>query len=171
MDSIYLEPHYTNEILNQTTSVKNKAVGHDNVQLFFLKSARFVVAPYLKLFLNYVFTQGFFPNNCKIARVTPIRKSGAKDDLINYRPISILTSFSKIIEKTLYARLSNFFKKRRILYENQFGLQSNISTTHAMLDVVTSSNDNIDSHCYAGSAFVYLRKAFDTVSYEALWKN
>ena len=115
-----------------------------------------------------MFTQGLFPDNCKIARVTPILKSGAKDDVNNYCPISILTCFSKIIEKALHVRLSNFFKMHRVLYEKQYGFQGNISTTHAMLDVVTSSYDNIDNHCYTGLAFVDLRKAFDTTSHETL---
>ena len=48
---------------------------HDNIYPCLLRSARFVVVPYPKLFLNYVFTQGLFDNNCKIARVNPIHKS------------------------------------------------------------------------------------------------
>ena len=168
MDSIYLETPTTNEILNQITSLKNKAVGRDNIQPFFLKSARLVVTPCLKLFLNYVFTQGLFPNNCKMARVTPIPESGAKDNLNNYHPISNLTCFSKIIETILHARLSSFSKKHRVFYENQYGFQSNISTMHALLDVATSSYDNIDNYCYTGLAFVDLRKAFDTASHETL---
>ena len=115
-----------------------------------------------------MFTQGLFPNNCKIARVTSIHKSQTKDDLNNYCPISILNCFSKITEKILHARLSNLFKKHRVLYKKQYRFQSNISTMHAMLDVVTSFYDTIDNHCYTGLAFVDLRKAFDTVSHETL---
>ena len=116
-----------------------------------------------------MFAQGLFPESCKIARVIPIHKSEAKDDLNNNcRPICILTCFFKIIEEFLHARLSNFFKKQRIIYENQYEFQSNISTTHAMLDVVTSSYDNIDNYCYTGLAFVDLRKAFDSVSHTTL---
>ena len=167
-DSIYLVPPTNNEVLNLITSLKNKAVGHDNIQPFFLKTARFVIAPYLNLFLNFVFTEGIFPTNCKIARVVPIHKSGAQDDMNNYRPISILTCFSKIIEKILYARLYNFFKKHSVIYENQYGFQSNISTIHAMLDVVTSCYDGINDSCYTALSFVDLRKAFDTVSHQTL---
>ena len=114
-------------------------MGHDNILPFFLKAARHVIAPYLSLLLNFVFTGGIFPRNCKIARITPIYKSGAKEEMNNYRSISILTCFSKIIEKILFVRLSSFFKKHNVIYENQYVFQSNISTSHAMLDVVTSS--------------------------------
>ena len=74
----------------------------------------------------------------------------------NYRPISILTCFSKTVVKILFVRLSSFFQKKNVIYENQYSFQSNISTSHAMLDVVTSSYDNIDDHSYTGLAFVDL---------------
>ena len=142
-------------------------MAHDNIQPFF-KVARFVIAPYLNLFLNFVFTEGIFPSNCKVARVVPVYKTGVKDDMNNYRPISILTCFSKTIEKILYARLHKFLKKHNVIYENQYGFQSNVSTVHAMLDVVTSCYDNINESCYTALSFVDLRKAFDTVSHETL---
>ena len=115
-----------------------------------------------------MFTEGIFPSNCKVARVVPVYKTGAKDDMNNYRPISILTCFSKIIEKILYARLYKFFKKHNVIYDNQYGFQSNVSTVHAMLDVVTSFYDNINESCYTALSFVDLRIAFDTVSHETL---
>ena len=127
-DSIYLEPPTNNEILNQIISLKNKVVEHDKIQPFFIKVARFVIAPYLNLFLNFVFTEGIFPSNSKVARVVPVYKTGAKDNMNNYRPISILTCFSKIIEKILYARLYKFLEKHNVIYENQYGYQSNVST-------------------------------------------
>ena len=86
----------------------------------------------------------------------------------NYRPISILTCFSKIIEKILYARLYKFLKKHNVIYKNQYGFRSNVSTVLAMLNVVTSCYDNINESCYTTLSFVDLRKAFDTVSYETL---
>ena len=86
----------------------------------------------------------------------------------NYLPISILTCFSKIIKKILFVRFSSFFKKHNVIYKNQYGFQSNISTSHAMLDVVTSSYNNIDDHFYTGLAFVDFKKAFDTVSHNNL---
>ena len=92
-------------------------------------------------------------------------KSGAKAEMNNYRPISILTCFLKIKEKILFVRPCSFFKKHNVIYKNQYGFQSNISTSHAMLDVVTSSYDSIDDHFCTGLAFVDLKKAFDTASH------
>ena len=109
------------------------------------------------LFLNLAFEEKIFLQNCKIARVTPIYKSGAKKEMNHHRFISILTRFSKIIEKILFVRLGIFFKKLKVIHKNQYGFQSNISTSHAMLDVVTSSYDNIDDHSYTGLAFLDLK--------------
>ena len=114
-NSIYLEPPTNNEILNQITSLKDKAMGHDSIQPFFIKVARFVIASYLNLFFNFVFTEDIFPSNCKVARVVPVYKTEAKEDMNNYRPISILTCFSKIIEKILYARLYEFLEKHNVI--------------------------------------------------------
>ena len=72
-----------------------------------------------------------------------------------------------VLETTLIQFLS-FFKKHNVIYENQNGFPSNISTSHAMLVVVTSSYDNIDDHSYSELAFVDLKKAFDTVSHNIL---
>ena len=107
-DSIYVDPPSTNEVLNQITSLKNKAVGHDNNQPFFLKAARHVIAPYLSLFLNFVLTEGILPRNCKITRITPIYKSGAKEEMHNYILIFFLF---KNHRKVLFVRLSSFFQK------------------------------------------------------------
>ena len=144
---------------------------HDNIQPFFIEAARFVIAPYLNLFLNFVFTEGILPSNCKVARVVPVYKIGAKDDMNNYRPISILTCFSKIIQKILYAQLYKFLKKHNVIYENQYGFQSNVSAVHAMLDLVTSGYDNINESCYTALSFIDLRKAFDTVSHAPFLKK
>ena len=141
---------------------------HDNIQPFFLKAARHVIAPYLSLFLNFVFTEGIFPRHCKIARTTLIYESGAKEEMNIYRSISILTSFSKIVEKILFVRLNSFFIKHNVIPKNQCGFQSNISTSHVILDVVTPSYDNIDDHSYWELTFVELKKAFDTVSQNIL---
>ena len=81
------------------------------------------------------------------------------------RSISTSTWFSKIIEKILFVQFSSFFKKYNVIYENQYGFQSNISTSRVMLDVVTSSYDNIDAYSCTRLAFVDLKKAFDTVSH------
>ena len=88
----------------------NKAVGQDNIPAFLIKIANLVIASYfLKdlILYDYAFSSGIFPDILKIAKVIPIHKNGNKNDPNNYRLISIVSTFSKILEKLMYQRLTN----------------------------------------------------------------
>ena len=167
--SIYLQAPTINEILNVITSLNiNKAVGHDNIPACFLKTAALVIAPYLCILIDYAFNTGIFPDNCKIAKVIPIHKNGDKNDANNYRPISILTCVSKIFEQMIHKRISSFLTDNKVLIPHQFGFQKNTSTTHAVLDLVTATFDNIHSNEFTAIFFLDLKKAFDTVCHNIL---
>ena len=171
ISSCHLNPPTLTEVFDRIMALKDKAVGHDNVPSFFPKAARHVVTPYLHQLIKYVFTEGLFPRSCKIARIAPMYKNGAKDETTNYRPISVLPCFSKIIEKLMYVRFIKFIKKHKIIHPNQYGFQSKVSTVHAMLDVVTSSHNHINCNHFTALVFVDLKKAFYTVSHSILIKK
>ena len=139
-----------NEIKNTIYSLRNnKAVGHDNIPAMFLKVASDIITPFLFVFLDRMFTKGIFDvyeRYCKVAKIIPVYKSGAKLDINNYRPISILSSFTKSFQKLICIRLMNFLNKHEIFYPTQYGFQKNKSTTHAALDLVTEMYDNINSN-------------------------
>ena len=95
----------------------------------------------LKYIFN-LFEKGMFPDRMKIAKVTPDFKRGESADLrdlSNYRPISALSCFSKILEQ-LYNRLYKHLSNSKILYPKQFGFQKGHSTDHALLQLIM--------HCY-----------------------
>ena len=166
---MFLEPPSINEIINCINSLNvNKAVGHDNIPAYFLRVASIILAPYLFVLLEFAFKNGIFPKTCTIAKVIPLHKNGNKNDPNNYRPISILTCFSKIFEKLICKRLTAFLAKNKILVPEQYGFQKGISTSHAMLDIITAAFHNIDRKMYTGIFFLDLKKAFDTVSHEIL---
>ena len=85
----------------------NKAFGHNNIPAYFFKVSRYVITPHLEYFTNFIFNNGVFPTNCKIAKVVSIFKNGCKEETYNYRPISILTCFSKINEKMIYSNTND----------------------------------------------------------------
>ena len=89
----------------------SKAVGYDNVPAYVLKVAAPIIALYQSFLIKYAFLNGIFPDNCKIAKVIPIYKKGKKDNPSNFRPISILSCISKVIEKMIYKRVFSFLSK------------------------------------------------------------
>ena len=167
--SIFLEPPSLNEVINCIHSLNvNKAVGHDNIPAYFVKIAYLELSPYLCTFLEFSFSQGIFPKSCTIAKTIPIHKTGDKKEPSNYRPISILTCFSKIFEKLIHKRFINFFNKHHVLTPKQFGFQKKLSTSYAIMDLITNTFDNINSKLFTGILFLELAKAFDTVNHKIL---
>ena len=167
--SIYLDVPELSEIINAINDLNiNKAIGYDHISPYFLRIGSTILAPYIQVFIDYCFTNGIFPENGTTAKVVPIFKKGKRDNPTNYRPISILTCFAKILERIIYKRLFTFLKKHNVILDSQYGFQSNRSTNHALIDVITNSFDNINDKLYTGLIFLDLTKAFDTVNHEIL---
>ena len=109
-----------------------------------------------------------FPDAWKIAKVIALHKGGPSDNVNNYRPISLLSIFDKIIEKIMHKRLSEFLDKYDILFINQFGFRKNSSTIHALLDITERIRKTMDDGKYGCGVFIDLKKAFDTVNHDIL---
>ena len=108
------------------------------------------------------------PVELKIARVVPLFKAGDKSIFSNYRPISVLPSFSKILEKLLYNGLIDYLSKYKILSDNQFGFRKHHSTKYALALLYDKISSVIDSNEVTVGIFIDLSKAFDTVNYQIL---
>ena len=104
----------------------------------------------------------------KIAKVIPIFKKGDRKEASNYRPISILSQFDKILEKLIYSRIINFIEKNDLLCENQFGFRKNSSTIFAINSIYDKFINNIDQNLYTCCLFLDLSRAFDTVDHDIL---
>ena len=167
--SLFLTPTTSFEVFNLISGPKNtKSTGKDNISAYFLKVAAKVIAAPLAQLFNYTFLLGIFPASLKIAKIIPIYKSGDKTDVSNYRPISILSPISKILEKLIHVRTINFFNKHSVLLPTQYGFRANHSTSHALTDVLTSLYDNINDEKYTALLLLDLKKAFDTVNHKTL---
>ena len=145
-ESLVLFPTDANEIANVILSIKNTAsCGSDQISVAAIKTVSNVISPLLVILINYSIDKGIFPDALKIAKILPIYKIGDNTLISNYRPISILTVFSKVYEKIIQKRLESFLSKHKVLYDMQFGFRKNHSTQHALLtyiDYVTSALDN-----------------------------
>ena len=113
--------------------------------------------------------QAYYPQSFKIARVTPLHKSGAVTDIKNCRPISTLINLNKILEKVIYRRLNKFFESCSILSDNQFGFRKSRDTQLAALKLLNYILPSLTTgKGFAGCVFLDFSKAFDTVNHEML---
>ena len=107
----------------------------------------------------------------KLAKVIPNFKAGIVTDVNNYRPISLLPIFSKILEKIMHNRLSTFIEIQGILYESQFGFQKNKSAGHSLVEIIEKIRYCLDHKRYGCGIFIDLKKAFDTVNHAILLRK
>lgn len=140
------------------------AVGRDNISGSFLKKYRSILIPPITYICNLALATGVFPKDLKLAEVHPIHKSGDRDCVNNYRPISILPTISKILEKVINKRLTNYLEGNRLLSEAQYGFRSNKSTDQAVDELTNYVATNLDAGKKVIVIFLDLAKAFDTVS-------
>ena len=113
----------------------------------------------------------FYPEIYKEALVIPIYKAGSILDKTNYRPISLLPVFSKVIERCVHDRLIHFFDYKAIISPQQFGFQKGKSTEHALLDFVNFIYGSFNSKEHTVGVFVDLKKAFDTLNVHILCRK
>ncbi len=114
---------------------------------------------------------GVFPNKLKTSRVIPIFKSGDSANMTNYRPISLLSALSKVLEKIVSIKLVNHLELNNLLYDHQYGFQKNKSTEHNLLHAINFIHGALNRGEYAIGIFLDLKKAFDVVSHEILLKK
>ena len=111
---------------------------------------------------------GIFPYKLKLAKVTPVFKRGSRQDNDNYRPISVLSIFSKMFEKAMFKHLYGYLEYHNILYPLKFGFRQKCSTNHALIQITESIRNSIDNNEFGCGIFVDLKKAFDTVNHSIL---
>jgi hypothetical protein len=142
--------------------------GISNKMLKFLK---FELATPLVHIFNLSLSTGIFPTSLKCSRTVPIYKSGEKTLCDNYRPISLLSSISKILEKAVANRLVDHLGYNKLLHEGQFGFQGGVSTVHHLLTLTNYVAKKINKKHYTVGIFLDLKKAFDVVPHEILLKK
>ena len=166
-----MRPDIINEALSK---LKNKnSSGPDKISTNLLKYiAPSIMSPICHLF-DLSFKTGYIPTNLKTAKVVPVFKSGEAESFNNYRPISLLSSFSKLLEKVAAKQMIQFLNKYNLLYEHQYGFRPKHNTTHPVLhflDKIYNSWNKKEPE-YSLGIFIDLTKAFDTCDVSILIQN
>jgi len=159
----------TYEIRNVIKSLKPKnTYGYDEISNRIIKlSSPYIISP-LTYICNAALGSGVFPDRLKYAIVKPIYKKGSKQDISNYRPISSLTSFSKVFEKIIYNRLYTHLEINNILVQEQFGFRMKHSTEQAAFSLINCILTAMNNKQVVGGIFCDLHKAFDCVQHKIL---
>ena len=148
-----------------------KSLGPNSIPIKILKLLSPLISSPLSQIINESFQTGIFPDKMKLAKVIPLFKKGCPLTAANYRPISLLSVFNKIIEKVMYERLYNFLVKHQILYSLQFGFRANHSIDHALVILTEAIKNSLDDRKLGCWLFLDLKKAFDTVNHEILLRK
>ena len=145
-----------------------KSPGADNIGAKLVKQSVDVIIDPLLYIYNLSFSTGQVPDKLKIAKVIPLYKKDDPSYPGNYRPISLLSIFDKLLEKLMYNRLSKHLNRHKLLYEYQFGFRANYSTSLALIEVLDRIYDGLDNGNTVCGVYLDLQKAFDTVSHDIL---
>ena len=164
--SLFLYPITSQEIVDEINNLNStKATGPFRLPIDILKLMKDIISEPLEILFNSSLSNGIVPDSFKIAKIIPIHKKGSIMSLNNYRPISLLSVFIKLLEKLMFKRISNFINKHNILHSKQFGFRSKHSTLHAILSITDRIQRAVEDGYYSCGIFLDLSKAFDTVNH------
>ena len=165
--NVFQIPQVTEKfVIHQLSNLDScKSPGTDGINNVFLKIGAPVIGHSLTSILNKFIVNGYFPSHWKVARVTPIFKSGETNDPDNYRPISILTALSKILERHVHIQLFQYLERNNLLYSLQSGFRKSHSCETALLKIWDLWMKDISKKRLIGALFVDIRKAFESVSH------
>jgi Notch-like protein len=161
-DNIIFRNTTTDEIESFIKKLPLKGLsGYDEVSTSILEvGATFSSSPLCSI-INKSLSSGIFPDRLKYSR-------GDKNNVSNYRPISLLTAFSKVFEKVIYKRLNDHFLTNNILTKSQFGFKKTSPTTNAAYKLINDILQALKNKNKYGGIFFDLEKSFDCVDHNIL---
>jgi hypothetical protein len=173
-NSMFLEPVDKCQILEIVNKFKPKiSSGHDEIPTKIMKQSISEIIEPLTYIINKSLETGVVPNKLKIAKVIPLFKSLQKNELKNYRPVSLLPAFSKVFEKVIFNKIMAFINSRNILYKHQYGFRSKHATIHPIIHLLNNcaSANNSNPKQLTATILCDLSKAFDVISHSILFKK
>lgn len=168
-NSIFIFPISPTEIFNAINSIANKnSPGSDGVGAQLIKNCIYSLLTPLEILFNLSLTKGIFPDVLKNAIVVPVFKAGISSQISNYRPISILSAISKILELIIKNRIIDFLTKNHFFSDRQFGFLPGRSTDGALMSHITDIVNSTEKNNVTVALYLDITKAFDTVDHDIL---
>lgn len=162
--TMYFEPVNVAEIKSTISKLKKQsAAGADGIPVKIIKHVCDEIAEPLVHLINMSINKGVFPAMLKLATVIPVYKKGDPHMVENYRPIALLSAFSKVMEKIVFNRITTFTTKFNILVDSQHGFRPGRSTESASVKLFDHISEELDKEKYVAALFFDLQRAFDTV--------
>ena len=171
-NSIFLTPISRSEITKIVCDLNpGNSAGIDGSSSIIVKEILSAVILPLQHIINLSFKNGVFPSAFKEARIIPLHKGDSPENPSNYRPISILSAFSKIFEKAIYKRIYDFLKSFNFFTNSQFGFRSGHNTEHAIIALIQYIHECLDRGEIPATIYLDFKKAFDTISHCILFRK
>ena len=171
VNSIFLKPVDSQEVKNVVMSLNNSSPGWDDITTSVVKSSIDIYVQSLTHILNLSLIQGVFPKELKIAKIIPLHESNEKNIINNYRPVSVLSVFSKIFERIMYERVYSLVNQNQLLYKFQFGFRKKYGTNTALIMLIDKIMNSLNNGDIVLGLFLDFSKAFDCVNHDILIKK
>ena len=167
--SIFLTPVKKREIEKYINNLKpKKSSGYDKIENVLVKDLRDIISKPLSIIFNNSLMEGLFPVKMKISKVIPLHKSKSREETSNYRPISLLLTVSKILEKVMYNRVYRFLNETNQLYASQYSFRKNHACDQAVGELLAVTK-GIEQRKLTAGIFLDLSKAFDSLELDAVF--
>ena len=167
--TLFLTPTTEQEISSMITALPNKtSSGYDNINNVLLKQIKLNIVKPLVTIINKSFSEGKFPHVMKLADVYPLFKSKDRTEPNNYRPISLLLTLSKLLEKVMYTQVYNFLTETDQIYNSQYGFRTGHNCEHAVSKLTSAVLKGFQQNEFTLGVFLDLSKAFDTLDHQIL---
>lgn len=169
LNSMFLAPSSPYQINKIINNLKNtNSVGYDGFSTKIIKAVNEDICHHLSHIINLSITNGIFPQDLKISVIKPLFKKDSKQLMMNYRPIALLSVFSKIFEKYIYGELNSYLEKNNILCNEQKGFRQNKTTNMAIYEFIQNVICHVDKTVPVCAIYCDMSQAFDYVDHNIL---